>query len=673
MAEITVDVGVRLNVLQSSITELERSLKNLKPDEAGFKGLQKIISSMRAEMEKLQIQTGKSFSSPQQFKQAGKTVEKLETSLARARLAVENIKFSDLKLDSNQQKAFEQVEHQIEAAESKFNDFQEKIKSGIIGNSAIQDGLQLIKTSDLQKSFDELDKIIDKSVATNTDKLADLREELAKIKEQEAKNIASRNILKEGINKKTFADYDKYFNDYTRKYTDKNGQEFTKDFTRYKSGFSGENNQKVLEAIADSIGLSDSARQKFFTDLKGKSLEDINKFISSISSSDLTKAFKQNDLSAQSTQKSQEIGLLVEQLNQLKIAQAAFKDAQGDNGSLAPAMEQYNKVLEQCEQTLSRLRGEAIQTFQDKTGLNGGNFDVMAGEVQNFTNQLNKASTAFLKLQSQQQTFNSMKMAIVNFMGFNQVLNLTKRAVSDAMNHIKQLDATMNGISIVTDMTTSDLWKQVDSYSAMAQKYGATIQGAYDVSKIYYQQGLDTVDVLKLTDETLKLSRISGLDYATPTDYMTTALRGFKMEMQDASVITDVYSALASSTAVSQQELAEAMTRTASSMESVGSTFQDTSAMIATMVAVTRESANNIGSAMKSIASRYGELTKDPQKLLDSEGEAMSFNKVDAALKSVGISMQTTDHQFRDFTDVIVELSEKRIILPPYSPKIQSR
>ena len=37
----------------------------------------------------------------------------------------------------------------------------------------------------------------------------------------------------------------------------------------------------------------------------------------------------------------------------------------------------------------------------------------------------------------------------------------------------------------------------------------------------------------------------------------------------------------------------------------------------------------------------------------------MSFNKVDAALKSVGISMQTTDHQFRDFTDVIVELSEK--------------
>jgi hypothetical protein len=78
-------------------------------------------------------------------------------------------------------------------------------------------------------------------------------------------------------------------------------------------------------------------------------------------------------------------------------------------------------------------------------------------------------------------------------------------------------------------------------------------------------------------------------------------------------------------------------------MEGVGATFQEASAMIGTMVAVTRESATNIGTALKSIASRYGELTKDPSKLIDSEGEAMAFNKVDAALQSVGISMKTTD------------------------------
>ena len=140
-------------------------------------------------------------------------------------------------------------------------------------------------------------------------------------------------------------------------------------------------------------------------------------------------------------------------------------------------------------------------------------------------------------------------------MGFNQVLNLTKRAVSEAANHIKQLDTVMNGIAIVTDMTTADLWQQVDTYSKIAQNYGASIQGAYEVSKIYYQAGYETVDVMTLTNETLKLSTISGLDYATTTDYMMTAMRGFKLEMEDASRLVDVYSNLAANTAVSQQEL----------------------------------------------------------------------------------------------------------------------
>jgi len=54
---------------------------------------------------------------------------------------------------------------------------------------------------------------------------------------------------------------------------------------------------------------------------------------------------------------------------------------------------------------------------------------------------------------------------------------------------------------------------------------------------------------------------------------MTTALRGFKMEMSEASTVVDVYTALAASTAVSSEELAVAMSKTASSMGSVGSTF----------------------------------------------------------------------------------------------------
>lgn len=52
-------------------------------------------------------------------------------------------------------------------------------------------------------------------------------------------------------------------------------------------------------------------------------------------------------------------------------------------------------------------------------------------------------------------------------------------------------------------------------------------------------------------------------------------------------------------------------------------------------------------------------MTKNPSSLVDSEGEAMSLNKVDAALQSVGITLQDVNGQFRNFDDVILELSKK--------------
>lgn len=164
---------------------------------------------------------------------------------------------------------------------------------------------------------------------------------------------------------------------------------------------------------------------------------------------------------------------------------------------------------------------------------------------------------------------------------------------------------------------------------------------------------------MNLTEETLKMARLSNVSYKDATDYMTVAVRGFKMEMSEAQRVVDVYARIAAVSASDTQELAEAMSKTASSAEAVGASFENTTAMIALMVETTREAPQNIGSALKSLVSRFGEMTADPSKLVDSEGEAMSLNKVDKALRSVGISLQDANGQFRNFDDVIVELSSK--------------
>ena len=61
-------------------------------------------------------------------------------------------------------------------------------------------------------------------------------------------------------------------------------------------------------------------------------------------------------------------------------------------------------------------------------------------------------------------------------------------------------------------------------------------------------------------------------------------LRGFNIELEKANEVVDTYAALSANTAVNSQELAVAISKTASSAANVGSTFKETSAMMATMI-----------------------------------------------------------------------------------------
>ncbi len=270
----------------------------------------------------------------------------------------------------------------------------------------------------------------------------------------------------------------------------------------------------------------------------------------------------------------------------------------------------------------------------------------------------NQYKDALEQVRAREQLVGKIQGVVQQWFSIYAAVRMVGNAIRSVISTIQELDKTITEIAIVTDMTQEDLWGQMQSYTEMARSYASSISGVYKVSQLYYQQGLQTADVMALTEQTLKMARISGLDYAEATNYMTNAVRSFKMEMTDAQRVVDVYSAIAAASATDTTELAEAMSKTASSAEAVGSSFENTTAMMAVMIEATRESASNIGSAMKSIISRYGEMTSDPSKIVDSEGQEMSLNKVDKALQSVGISIHDATGQFRDFDDVIMELAE---------------
>jgi TP901 family phage tail tape measure protein len=229
------------------------------------------------------------------------------------------------------------------------------------------------------------------------------------------------------------------------------------------------------------------------------------------------------------------------------------------------------------------------------------------------------------------------------------------------MATIKELDAAMTEMSVVTDLTVGDYWEQLPEYSQRASELGVSITKAYQAATLYYQQGLKTNEVNAISTETLKLAKIAGIDAAEATDKMTAALRGFNMELNEASAqkISDVYSELAAITAADVDEISTAMTKTASIASSAGMEFETTAAFLSQIIETTRESAETAGTAMKTVIARFQELKKAPGEIGEIDGEIVDANAIETALRSVGVSLRDANGQFRNLDEVFLELSSK--------------
>lgn len=62
---------------------------------------------------------------------------------------------------------------------------------------------------------------------------------------------------------------------------------------------------------------------------------------------------------------------------------------------------------------------------------------------------------------------------------------------------------------------------------------------------------------------------------------------------------------------------------------------------------------------MKTIIARFTELKENVAGTAESEFDDLDYNKVDTALKSVGVSLKDTNGQFRDLDDVFLDLANK--------------
>ena len=405
----------------------------------------------------------------------------------------------------------------------------------------------------------------------------------------------------------------------------------------------------------------------------------------------------QNELVKSYDQATVSVQKLSEEIQELeKITSNALPKSEFD--SLKNTIEQSTKEIEDAEKALKELKNanpfdrlkeqlknigvdtegvDSLDKIKEKlNSLTPEQISKLPTELQKFNNELRTGGRAAKAFGNQvEKDFKSSADAVKQssdrlqeftgklkmFFGMTNGVQLFKRALKESFESVKELDAAMTKIAVVSEYDISDMWSSLPQFTKNANALGVAITEVYDATGLYVQQGLDLVESQGLANETLKMAKIAGMDAAAATDAMTSALRGFNMELNQGSAekVNDIYSKLAAITASDTQEIATAMSKTASIANNAGASIENTSAFLSMIIETTRESAETAGTALKTVIARFSELKKNPAEIGDVDGEIVDANAIETALRLANVDLRDATGQFRNFDEVIIELSGK--------------
>ena len=189
----------------------------------------------------------------------------------------------------------------------------------------------------------------------------------------------------------------------------------------------------------------------------------------------------------------------------------------------------------------------------------------------------------------------------------------------------------------------------------MAKDTGMALDDITRSATLFYQQGLNTDEVMKMTEVTAQFAKVAGIDATNAADKLTAAVNGYCLEATDAAMVADKFNKVAAASAADIDELSTAFSKAAAQANQAGVGMDNYLAYIATMVEATREAPENIGTSLKTIMSRMQQVKMSGTT---EDGET-DVNQVETALKSVGVALRDTNGELRDLEDVFDELGPK--------------
>lgn len=331
-------------------------------------------------------------------------------------------------------------------------------------------------------------------------------------------------------------------------------------------------------------------------------------------------------------------------LKEIKNTASQVQDAINNAFNPATGVTNMTKLQESFNQI---GKSNITQSFKDLGVVGVKSFNDIAKEALKVN--LNFKQTTSILDKMGQTLINTLKWSISS-----SLINNFAGAFQQAYGYVQHLDTSLNNIRIVTGKSADEMDRFAKTANDAAKSLGQATTDYTEAALIYYQQGLSDEEVQARTETTLKAANVTGQTTKEVSEQLTAVWNGYQVSAENTEEAVDKLAAVAATTAADLEELSTGMSKVAAAANSMGVDMDQLNATIATIESVTRQAPESVGTALKTIYARMGDL-----QLGKTDEDGLTLGTVSGTLEQVGIHILDVNGELRDMGTVIEEIGEK--------------
>lgn len=229
----------------------------------------------------------------------------------------------------------------------------------------------------------------------------------------------------------------------------------------------------------------------------------------------------------------------------------------------------------------------------------------------------------------------------------------------EAVGTVKELNDSITSLEMATGENYNTVKQMMSQYNEMGQELGSITTDIAEGADSWLRQGKSVQETNQLLKDSMVLSKVSDLSAADSTQYLTSAMNGYKVAAEDVMSIVDKVSQVDLYSATDAGGLMEAMSRVSTTANTAGVSMDKLLGYVATTGEITGRNMSSIGESFKTIFARMSDIKAQNYELVDDNGTVELLSDVESSLKKVGIDLRKTVTEYNSYDDVLDNLADK--------------